>query len=487
MALSNAIIKLLQQLFKQSYRQDKSFDKYQVRFLKKLQQASSTANEIELFEECNEQLNAIPTDQEDCLLEGRLIVSQSQIQLQRMESISETLKNKVREAQSIHQPYTMTEHHNELTELIKIYQRVVIELNKQPAQESSDKALNFEMINDKLQQLILEIDVGGEHATKLEEVRLVISKETDAFNLPSHCLNIINIIINSTREERRSSRHFLYTLNDSLTQFYLNFAQTLKVTEVEFGQQKEVVSSIQQKSQLLKKHTTEAQDLTSLREHIFEYVTQVEKVIEVKEQQQDKQFRYKFQGMVRQIKELQSETQGYQKTLKQQSQQLHIDFLTKIPNRAAWSERLDMEVARFLRYKEPLNLAVIDIDKFKNINDTYGHLAGDKVLNVIAQSLQKTIRNVDYIARFGGEEFTLLLPNISPDQSFIALNKLRNKIKSIPFKFKQKNVTVTISIGYTTFLASDDADKAFNRADDALYKAKRNGRNQVLFLGDTTP
>ena len=96
--------------------------------------------------------------------------------------------------------------------------------------------------------------------------------------------------------------------------------------------------------------------------------------------------------------------------------------------------------------------------------------------------MQKSIRNADYIARYGGEEFALLLPEISPAQTELALNKLRDRIKKIPFQFKKENLSITISIGFTTFLLSDDADDAFERADTALYQAKNIGRDKVIFL-----
>jgi len=298
--------------------------------------------------------------------------------------------------------------------------------------------------------------------------------------LPQYCLQIISIIIDSTREERRSSRHFLYTLNDSLTQFYLDFSKNIKQAESAFKDQEQCVKSIQKKSTALKKASTESSDLATLQNHIVNYVDNVEQMILERESTKEQHVRHQFQSMVRQIKELQNETKNYQKTLKQQSQQLHVDFLTKIPNRAAWSERLQIEYTRFQRYEHPLNIAIIDIDKFKMINDTFGHLAGDKVLNVIAQTLQKLIRNTDFIARFGGEEFALLLPEISNEQSQLALEKLRRAIKNIPFKFKKQSISITISIGCTSFNKEDDIESAFERADQALYHAKSTGRNQVV-------
>jgi len=481
MASPIAALKLLQQLLKRTSRQDKTFDKYQHSFLKKLQNSSSEKTTETLYEECIVQLVEHQAPIEDALSEGRLIVSQSQLQLQRVASLSEKISLKIEESKQIPQPYSILEHHSELTNIIKIYQRVVIELNKSDNKKSElkDSPL-IDNISDELQQVILNLDVGTAYIKKLELIRRTISNEKDPLSLPQHCLQIITIIIDSTREERRSSRHFLYTLNDSLTQFYLNFAKNIKRAESAYEDQEKCVKSIQKQSALLKKATENSTDMITLQKHVFSYVENVENMIQDREMLKEQQARHQFQGMARQIKELQNETNNYQKTLKQQSKQLHIDFLTKIPNRAAWSERLQVEFTRYQRYQHPLNIAIIDIDKFKVINDTFGHLAGDKVLNVIAQTLQKSIRNTDFIARFGGEEFAVLFPEISNKQAQITLNKLCATIKKIPFKFKKQSISITISVGCTSFSKDDDLDSSFERADQALYHAKNNGRDQVV-------
>ena len=476
-----AALNLLQQLLKRTSRQSKSFDNYHRSFLNKLQNSSSDKAIEEVYEECIEQLNELHFPIEDTLSEGRLIVSQSQLQLQKLTNLSESTLQKVEESKHIEQPYTIQEHHSEITNIIKIYQRSVIELNKSPgAQTDNDTSPLIDNICDELQQVILDLDVSSGYSKKLEVIRKKISNEEDPILLPQYCLQIISIVIDSTREERRSSRHFLYTLNDSLTQFYLSFAKNIKQAENSFDGQEKCLKSIQKQSGALKKATEQATDIVTLQKHIFDYVENVEGMIKSREVQQEQHVRNQFQGMVRQIKELQSETKNYQKTLKQQNQQLHVDFLTKIPNRAAWSERLQIEFTRFQRYEHQLNIAVIDIDKFKAINDTFGHLAGDKVLNVIAQTLQKLIRNTDFIARFGGEEFALLLPEISNEQTQTALNKLRLAIQKIPFKFKKESISITISIGCTSFCKDDDIESAFERADEALFEAKKSGRNQLI-------
>lgn len=482
MTSSMAVIKLLQQLFKRTARQDKTFDQYQTSFLKKLQNSYSEQSTNKLFEECSEQLNKIHVPLEEILSEGRLTASQSQLQLQRLTSLSAPVTNKIEQLKSLAQPYSIIEHHNELTDIIKIYQRVVTELNNQQSTSSTINRAQFEDIAKELQLLILTLDIGQEYVQKLDHISKKIVSSNDPFKLPQYCIRIIIIIIDSTREERRSSRHFLYTLNDSLTQFYLDFSNNLKQAESTFDEQEVRVKAIQKRSLRLKSEAESAINIESLQENVLSYVESVEQLIQAREDDKDQQLRLQFNNMVREIKELQNETKNYQNTLKQQNKQLHTDFITKIPNRAAWNEHLQTEYGNYERYHHPLNLALIDIDKFRQINDTFGHLAGDKVLNIVAQKLRNSLRKVDFIARYGGEEFALLLPEIELQQTQAALEKLCHIIKNIPFKFKKESISITISIGYSSFSKDDDVDSVFERAAQALKQAKKSGRNQVIHL-----
>ncbi|WP_369433795.1 GGDEF domain-containing protein [Psychromonas sp. MME1] len=144
------------------------------------------------------------------------------------------------------------------------------------------------------------------------------------------------------------------------------------------------------------------------------------------------------------------------------------------------NERLSIEYNRYTRYNNDLSIAIIDVDKFKKINDTFGHVAGDKVISVVALMLQKSLRNTDFIARYGGDEFVLLLPETNQQQAQNLLDKLCEKIRSIPFKFKKENISITISIGCTSFTKRDSIETAFERADKALFHAKDNGRDRYI-------
>ena len=142
-------------------------------------------------------------------------------------------------------------------------------------------------------------------------------------------------------------------------------------------------------------------------------------------------------------------------------------------------ERFPVEAARAQRTGEALSLVMFDLDHFKAINDAHGHPAGDRALREVVRAVSGQLRDGDLLGRIGGEEFVVLLPNINPDKYQKPLENLRQTIKSIPFRFRDARVEITISIGATLFRTGDHTTDAFERADKALYSSKHSGRDQV--------
>lgn len=155
------------------------------------------------------------------------------------------------------------------------------------------------------------------------------------------------------------------------------------------------------------------------------------------------------------------------------------DSLTGIANRREFTTQLEKELERAKRYGTPLSLVMYDIDYFKQVNDTYGHDAGDSVLQTLTAVVKKNIRTVDVVGRWGGEEFMLLMPQSDETAAGGAAEKLRQEISQYPF---DQIGTLTVSFGVTAFTPHDDSNAFLKRVDDALYKAKQNGRNRVEIL-----
>ena len=156
------------------------------------------------------------------------------------------------------------------------------------------------------------------------------------------------------------------------------------------------------------------------------------------------------------------------------------DELTGLPNRRAFMRRLEDEVARVQRYGFPMSFVLIDLDHFKEINDKYGHAAGDEVLRVYSKNILSIFRHHDMVARYGGEEFSVLLPNTDSDGAVRALNKVRRRANETRW---QTNGTVdnvpTFSAGVSHYKPGESANAFIERADKALYRAKRLGRNRI--------
>lgn len=157
----------------------------------------------------------------------------------------------------------------------------------------------------------------------------------------------------------------------------------------------------------------------------------------------------------------------------------YIDGLTGVYNRNKFNELFTKELERVKRYNGPLSIAIIDIDKFKNFNDTYGHLAGDEVLVLMAQTVNKSTRETDTFARWGGEEFVIMFIDTTVDKAKKVAESLKDKIEANEHPTAGK---ITASFGVTQYKDGDNLDTMFKRCDDALYKAKENGRNRVECL-----
>jgi diguanylate cyclase len=188
------------------------------------------------------------------------------------------------------------------------------------------------------------------------------------------------------------------------------------------------------------------------------------------------------QRMRLRVTDLEREIHGLHKSLQEEQSLRMIDALTGISNRAAYDDRIRHEFMRWQRENTAISVLAWDIDRFKEINDAYGHSAGDKVLRVVAQHLAQHVRGTDFVARYGGEEFVMILCGTDATQALATADKIRTGIESMGFHFHNKPVVVTASCGITTFRGDDTPETIFDRADRALYRAKDSGRNCCRIL-----
>lgn len=204
---------------------------------------------------------------------------------------------------------------------------------------------------------------------------------------------------------------------------------------------------------------------------------------------QDITERKQAEDALRQAKaELETKNQELYQAYVREQLLARTDTLTGINNRRYFFEVAVHEFNAAVRYGHPLSAIVFDIDHFKELNDTYGHQAGDDMLRSLAQLTRQQLRDADILARYGGEEFVILLPYTNLKQAHLVAERIREKAAAFRLAVGQQEIGITLSLGVAGFDSEiDSLDKLVQRADQAMYEAKNGGRNRTLVFGQNTP
>ena len=293
-------------------------------------------------------------------------------------------------------------------------------------------------------------------------------------------------------EQRASLMREKREIEDLLQQMDVRLAEIASYLASDTADQKSAQTSSQQFDLLvtgevrsLTNDVQGAQDLSTLRNRVrdrLEIITHHLQDFRTREGARVSAQLDRTQRMRVRVTDLEREIHGLHKSLQEEQSLRMIDALTGIPNRAAYDDRIRHEFMRWQRENATVSVLAWDIDRFKEINDAYGHSAGDKVLRVIAQHLAQHVRGTDFVARYGGEEFVMILIGTDATQASQTADKIRVGIENMGFHFHNKPVAVTASCGITTFRGDDTPEAIFDRADRALYRAKDGGRNCCRIL-----
>ncbi|MBC9252924.1 diguanylate cyclase [Pseudomonas alcaligenes] len=337
-------------------------------------------------------------------------------------------------------------------------------------------------VAESLLKLLDELDLPPRHQPQGDALRERLQGGLNWYELVPVLDDLAVLVLAVSDSGQREFAGYLKQLNErlaaflgTLTEAHEGYSESVESARSFNQELREQVSGLQASVQ-------EASDLDGLKralearlDGLLHTVSEHQRLRDSREDQVAE----RLQSLVQKVADMESEAQQFRDHIEEQRQKALTDPLTGLPNRAAWGERLELEMARWQRYGGELLLAVLDIDHFKRINDEYGHLAGDKVLKLIGNELAKRLRKTDFLARFGGEEFVLLIPSTPLEGGQQLLETLRHAIEACPFHFRGEPVTITLSSGLTAFAKGENGEQAFERADQALYRAKRSGRNRV--------
>ncbi|MHA6572490.1 GGDEF domain-containing protein [Pseudomonas yamanorum] len=337
-------------------------------------------------------------------------------------------------------------------------------------------------IEDTLLGLLEDLSLPERHRPQAEAMRERLAHGLNWYELLPILDDLAVLMLAITDSGQHEFEAYLKQLNERLEAFQGHLQVASDGHADSRSAARELDTQIREQVDGLQTSVQDAADLDSLK-HVLE--SHLEGLLGTMDQhqhqrdQREQEVAARLKSLAERVANMEQEAQGYREHLEVQRQKALIDPLTGLPNRAAWTERLEQEVNAWHQRGNSLSLAMLDLDHFKRINDGYGHLAGDKVLKIIATVLRKRLRPNDFIARFGGEEFVLLVPNSSLSDALAVGETLRAAIEACPFHFKGEPVTITVSMGVAQFQPGERSDLALKRADEALYRAKAAGRNQV--------
>ncbi|GGD66985.1 GGDEF domain-containing protein [Lacimicrobium alkaliphilum] len=374
---------------------------------------------------------------------------------------------------------------------LELFQKALINFQARKAEPPPGESLPLQNatlvlhkeITDELRELVSQLTTSAKEDPQLKKVRDQLAKGLDHEQLLECCLIIIRTILREVIHERKHAERFVSSLHSTLDKVSQSVTHSIEKSESTFQLKTDNTAQLKQQVLNIEVAIDEAENIKLLRKQAGEYLAKIAATIDTREKadQDEQRVLMKLLNEMRdQLSHLEQETSEYKQRLLQQKYRSHHDELTQIPNRSAYNDRIELEYRRWRRYGTELSMALVDVDHFKTINDNYGHAAGDKTLQVIAQQMSKCLRSTDFLARWGGEEFVLLFPQTSEGELEAALEKVRLQIAKIPFRFKQQSVKITVSIGAASFIEGDDVHRVFERADRALYTAKTQGRNRSV-------
>jgi diguanylate cyclase len=337
-------------------------------------------------------------------------------------------------------------------------------------------------IENTLLGLLEDLSLPERHRPQAEAMRERLAHGLNWYELLPILDDLAVLMLAVTDSGQHEFEAYLKQLNERLEAFQGHLQVASEGHADSRSAARQLDTQIREQVDGLQSSVQEAADLDSLKQLLESHLEGLLGTMDEHRQQRDQreqEVAARLQSLAERVANMEQEAQGYREHLEIQRQKALIDPLTGLPNRAAWSERLDQEVNAWHQRGNSLSLAMLDLDHFKRINDGYGHLAGDRVLKIIASVLRKRLRPTDFIARFGGEEFVLLMPDSALADALAVGEGLRAAIEACPFHFKGVPVTITVSMGVAQFQPGERSDLALKRADEALYRAKASGRNHV--------
>ncbi|MEM9101719.1 MAG: diguanylate cyclase [Pseudomonadota bacterium] len=318
-----------------------------------------------------------------------------------------------------------------------------------------------------------------------QQITLLENRLSDDFplnELADIVEQISRMVLDIANENQAKFEAFLVDLNARLSQVQEFLEQSTSLSQRSHQASQHLNRNMHDEMESLKNEMQESKDLPTLKQQVDFRINNLLGAFTEFQTIQTECFNKgetQIATLQKRLKETEAEMQRLKQEVIEQRKLAQIDALTSLPNRHMYLERLEQEYNRWRRYRSSISLVMCDIDYFKKINDEYGHLTGDTVIKEVAQFLRNGVRESDFLSRYGGEEFVILMPETGLADATKAVNKLRQNLQKLSIHSNGMEINVTASFGVAEFFGEDTTTDVFARADRALYRAKDRGRNQV--------
>lgn len=338
-------------------------------------------------------------------------------------------------------------------------------------------------VSHTLAALLTNISLPDSYSAQLQDIKQALTGNNDLNHLPALLDEVINLIMIAVGKTQEDLTSYLSQLNQQLASINASIVANYKAQKTMSSSRKDFGETFQKHVEDTHSDVHNATDLRELKSLInerMETITSAMALFQDTMQNQEKQAAQSISQLKNKVSRMEHDASQLRHHMQQKIAEALSDALTGLPNRAAYQDAIFPLLTSAAQTKQPLCIAICDVDHFKTINDTWGHLAGDKVLRLLPKQIQTLLKKEHLVFRYGGEEFVMVFPMTSLEKATELCDNVRQAIQETPFNMNGDPISVTISIGVSLFNGSESHDELFSRADKNLYQAKGTGRNKVI-------
>ncbi|MGJ8645429.1 MAG: GGDEF domain-containing protein [Marinomonas colpomeniae] len=351
------------------------------------------------------------------------------------------------------------------------------------SEEQSDDKEIMSQISHTLAGLINNLQLPTHYDDDIVDLRKALLGNNNLQQLPELLDEVINFVMVAIGKTQESLTNYLNQLNKQLASINVSVSTSYNSQKSLSESREGFNTKLQTQVADTSKAMQGVNDLDSLKNLIEDRLSTISSTMseyKTDMQEQEKQATQSITLLKNKVTRMEKDSTSLRSLLQEKLALAMTDSLTDLPNRTAYQDKVMPLCKAMQNAKKSLCLAVCDIDHFKKVNDTWGHLAGDKVLRLVPKQIRMALLKEDMIYRYGGEEFVIVFQNTTAAQAFERCEAVRRAVEKTPFNMQGKPVSISVSIGIAELNSTEDSEALFSRADKQLYMAKESGRNRVM-------